>query len=105
MKQEWGREGYAGDWPSDKAAWTIAAFFVALASVAAICAYRYERVLTPLHWHSTVADATTMRRNPALNAIVFIDGQFVFVSPEPNHRPVYQLCQLLRWHLIPLAKC
>jgi hypothetical protein len=43
MKQEWGREEYAGDWPSDKAVWTIAAFFVALASVAAVCAYRYER--------------------------------------------------------------
>ena len=48
MKQEWGREGYAGDWPSHKAVWTIGAFFVALASVAAICTYRYERVWTPL---------------------------------------------------------
>jgi hypothetical protein len=36
MKQEWGREGYAGDWPSDRRVWTIAAFFVALLSVAAI---------------------------------------------------------------------
>lgn len=48
MKQEWGREGYAGDWPSDRRVWTIAAFFVALASVAAIYVYRYERVWTPL---------------------------------------------------------
>jgi type IV secretory pathway TraG/TraD family ATPase VirD4 len=47
-KQKWGREGYAGDWPSDKAVWTIGAFFVALLSVVAICAYRYERVWTPL---------------------------------------------------------
>jgi hypothetical protein len=38
MKQKWGREGYAGEWPSDKAVWTIGAFFVALLSVAAICA-------------------------------------------------------------------
>jgi len=48
MKQKWGREGYAGDWPSDRRVWTIAAFFVALAGVLAICAYRYERVWTPL---------------------------------------------------------
>src|SRR5277367_4071101 len=48
MKQEWGREGYAGDWPSARRVWTIAAFFVALASVAAIYVYRYERVWTPL---------------------------------------------------------
>jgi type IV secretory pathway TraG/TraD family ATPase VirD4 len=48
MKQEWGREGFAGDWPSDRRVWTIAAFFVALLSVAAIYVYRYERVWTPL---------------------------------------------------------
>jgi hypothetical protein len=48
MKREWGREGYAGDWPSDRRVWTIAAFFVALLSVVAIYAYRYERVWTPL---------------------------------------------------------
>jgi hypothetical protein len=48
MKQEWGREGFAGDWPSDRRVWTIAVFFVALLSVAAIYVYRYERVWTPL---------------------------------------------------------
>jgi len=31
--------------------WTIAAFFVALASVAAICAYLYAREWTPLQKH------------------------------------------------------
>jgi type IV secretory pathway TraG/TraD family ATPase VirD4 len=59
MKQEWGREEYAGDWPSDKAVWTIAAFFVALASVAAICAYRYERMWTPLQRHYLLTYAGT----------------------------------------------
>ena len=48
MKQQWGREADAGDWPSERRVWTIAAFFVALASVAAIYVYRYERVWTPL---------------------------------------------------------
>lgn len=48
MKQKWGREGYAGEWPSSKPVWTIAAFFLALAAAAAIYAYRYERVWTPL---------------------------------------------------------
>ncbi|PYU27325.1 MAG: hypothetical protein DMG32_07535, partial [Acidobacteria bacterium] len=52
-------EGYAGDWPSDKAVWTIAAFFVALLSVAAICAYRYERVWTPLQRHYLLTYAGT----------------------------------------------
>jgi len=51
MKQKWGREESAGDWPSDKAVWTIAAFCVALLSVAAICVYRYARVWTPLQRH------------------------------------------------------
>ncbi|MGA2302013.1 MAG: hypothetical protein ABSG77_15135 [Candidatus Acidiferrum sp.] len=48
MKQKWGREGYAGHWPSDRRVWTIAAFFVALLSVVAIYAYHYEPVWTPL---------------------------------------------------------
>jgi hypothetical protein len=38
MKQKWGREGYAGEWPSSKPVWTIGVFFLALASVAAVCA-------------------------------------------------------------------
>jgi len=59
MKQEWGREGFAGDWPSDRRVWTIAAFFVALVSVAAICTYRYERVLTPLQRHYLLTYAGT----------------------------------------------
>jgi type IV secretory pathway TraG/TraD family ATPase VirD4 len=59
MKQKWGREEYAGDWPSDKAVWTIGAFFVALLSVGAICAYRYERVLTPLERHYLTVYAGT----------------------------------------------
>lgn len=48
MSQEWGRNQYAGEWPNPKAAWTIAIVLLAVASVAAICAYRYAYVLTPL---------------------------------------------------------
>ena len=48
MNQQWGREESAGDWPSDRSVWTIAAFFVALASVGLIGAYRYAREWTPL---------------------------------------------------------
>ncbi len=36
MKQKWGRPDDAGDFPSDKAVWTIGAFCVALLSVFAI---------------------------------------------------------------------
>ena len=51
MKQKWGREDDAGDFPSDKAVWTIGAFCVALLSVFAIAGYRYMRVWTPLQRH------------------------------------------------------
>ena len=51
MKQKWGRPDDAGDFPSDKAAWTIGAFCVALLSVFAIVGYRYMRVWTPLQRH------------------------------------------------------
>src|SRR6267378_4036027 len=46
MKQRWGREDDAGDFPSDRAVWTIGAFCVALVSVFAIGYYRYMRVWT-----------------------------------------------------------
>lgn len=48
MSREWGRNQYAGEWPNPKAAWTIATLFLAVISMAAICAYRYAYVLTPL---------------------------------------------------------
>jgi hypothetical protein len=48
MKQQWGRESSAGEWPSGKAVWTIGAAFVALVAAGAISAYRYARVWTPL---------------------------------------------------------
>ncbi len=48
MSREWGRNQYAGEWPNPKSAWVITAFFLAALSVAAICAYRYAYVLTPL---------------------------------------------------------
>jgi len=51
MKQKWGRPEDAGDFPSDKAVWTIGAFCVALLSVFAIVGYRYMRVWTPLQRH------------------------------------------------------
>ena len=76
MKQEWGREGFAGDWPSDRRVWTIAAFFVALLSVAAIYAYRYERVWTPLqrfYLAQYLNSGTNLRKNTGhyllLNAV------------------------------------
>ncbi len=55
MKQKWGRPDDAGDFPSDKAVWTIGAFCVALLSVFAIAGYRYMRVWTPLQQHYLTA--------------------------------------------------
>jgi hypothetical protein len=51
MKQKWGRTDDAGEFPSDRAAWTIGAFCLALLSVFAIGFYRYMRVWTPLQRH------------------------------------------------------
>ena len=51
MKQKWGRMDDAGEFPSDRAAWTIGAFCLALLSVFAIGLYRYMRVWTPLQRH------------------------------------------------------
>jgi len=48
MSQEWGRNKHAGVWPNRHAAWTWTAVFLALVSVAAICAYRYAEAWTPL---------------------------------------------------------
>ena len=48
MSRQWGRNQYAGEWPNPKAAWTITTVFLAMVGVAAICAYRYAYVLTPL---------------------------------------------------------
>ncbi len=59
MKQKWGREDDAGDFPSDRAVWTIGAFCLALLSVFAIVGYRYMRVWTPLQRHYLLTYAGT----------------------------------------------
>ncbi|HEV2222506.1 MAG TPA: type IV secretion system DNA-binding domain-containing protein [Candidatus Acidoferrales bacterium] len=48
MSQQWGRNQHAGEWPNPKPAWMMAALLLAAVSVAAIFAYRYAYVLTPL---------------------------------------------------------
>jgi hypothetical protein len=59
MNQKWGREDDAGDFPSDRAVWTIGAFCVALLSVFAVAGYRYMRVWTPLQRHYLLTYAGT----------------------------------------------
>jgi hypothetical protein len=76
MKQQWGREADAGDWPSGRRVWTIGVFFVALVSAAAIYVYRYERVWTPLqrfYLTQYLSSDTNLRKNTGhyllLNAV------------------------------------
>jgi type IV secretory pathway TraG/TraD family ATPase VirD4 len=93
MNQKWGREGYAGDWPSDKAVWTIAAFFVALLSVAAICAYRYERVLTPLQRHYLLTyagtpTAGTLRKDGWYTLLAVVTRKDSRLAIDPDVEPV-----------------
>jgi len=93
MKQEWGREGYAGDWPSDKAVWTIGAFFVALLSMAAICAYRYERVLTPLQRHYLLTYAGTptagaLRKDGWYTLLAVVTRKDSRLAIDPDVEPV-----------------
>src|SRR5260370_25424472 len=59
MKQKWGREDDSGEFPSDRAVWTIGALCVALLSVFAIVGYRYMRVWTPLQRHYLLTYAGT----------------------------------------------
>jgi Type IV secretion-system coupling protein DNA-binding domain len=76
MNPKWGREESAGDWPSDRSVWTIAAFFVALASVGVIGAYLYARQWTPLQKHYLSAylatDAGALRK----------DGRYTLLMAE-----------------------
>ena len=54
MNQEWGRKEDAGEWPKSTHAWALRTMLIAIVSVAAICAYRYAYVLTPLqHFYLT----------------------------------------------------
>ena len=48
MKQQWGRNSYAGEWQNRRSVWTCTAAFLALASMVGICVYRYAEVWTPL---------------------------------------------------------
>jgi hypothetical protein len=48
MSQEWGRADAAGTWPRPKPVWTLALLLVAIASGAAVGAYRYATAWTPL---------------------------------------------------------
>lgn len=48
MRQQWGRTDEAGTWPHPKPVWILATLVAALLSAAAIGAYRYAVVWTPL---------------------------------------------------------
>ncbi len=48
MKQQWGRNSYAGGWQNRSSVWTWTAVFLALASMLGICVYRYAEVWSPL---------------------------------------------------------
>lgn len=83
MKQQWGREEYAGDWPSGKAVWTIGAVFVALVAAGAISAYRYARSWTPLQRQYLTAylatDAGALRK----------DGWYTLLMAETRKGPAH----------------
>ncbi len=55
MRQEWGREENAGEWPGGRARATLLAFFVAVLAVAGIFYYRYAEEWTPLQRFYLVA--------------------------------------------------
>jgi Type IV secretion-system coupling protein DNA-binding domain len=48
VKQQWGRNSYAGEWQNRRSIWTWTAAILALASMVGICVYRYAEVWTPL---------------------------------------------------------
>lgn len=83
MKQKWGREEYAGEWPNSTAAWTIGALCVALAAAGATSAYRYARVWTPLQRNYLAAylatDASALRQ----------DGWYTLLMVETRKGPAH----------------
>lgn len=83
MKQKWGREESAGEWPSSKAVWTIGALFVALAAAGTIYAYSYARVWTPLERNYLTAylatDASALRK----------DGGYTLLMVETRKGPAH----------------
>jgi Type IV secretion-system coupling protein DNA-binding domain len=48
VKQQWGRNSYAGEWLNRRSVWTWTAAILALTSMVGICAYRYTQIWTPL---------------------------------------------------------
>jgi len=48
VKQQWGRNSYAGEWQNRRAVWTWTAAILALVSMVGICVYRYAEVWSPL---------------------------------------------------------
>jgi hypothetical protein len=48
LNHSWGRDDAAGTWPHPKPVWTIAALLFAVISAAAVGAYRYMHLWTPL---------------------------------------------------------
>ena len=76
MSQEWGRNQCAGEWPNPKPAWTMAALLLAVVSVAAICAYRYAHVLTPLQRFYL----TTYARSGLRTEIGFKTGRYALLN-------------------------
>jgi hypothetical protein len=89
MKQKWGREGSAGDWPSDKSVWTIAAFCVAALSVIGIGYYRYAREWTPLerqylltYTGTPIAEALRKDASYTLLMVVMQKGSRLAIDPD-----------------------
>ena len=89
MKQKWGREENAGNWPSDKPVWTIVAFCVAVLSVIGIGYYHSEREWTPLQRHylgtytgTRIAGAIRKQASYTLLMVVMRKGSRLAIDPD-----------------------
>src|SRR5260370_33720621 len=115
VKQKWGREDDAGDFPSDRAVWTIGAFCVALLSWFVIGVYRYMRVWTPLQRHYLVTYAGTppshrqsivvpMRNRGASKQRGSISPRNSFIFATLSRRTAPQLRAALNSHMLYSAQ-
>lgn len=85
MNQQWGRADTAGTWPRPKPVWTLALLLVAIASGAAVGAYRYATIWTPLQR----LYFSPYLRSQLASGLAFTNGRYrlLYVVTQKGRRP------------------
>jgi hypothetical protein len=76
VSQEWGRADAAGTWPRPRPVWTLALLLMAIVSGAAIGAYRYATIWTPLQRFYL----SSYLRSECASALAFKTGRYQLLT-------------------------